>query len=672
MNNFSLQKLSIVAQVIFGFVVLLLLQLAIAAFSVNSQRHLSGNIDLSSGVIAPLLQMDSLLTQDLQNAAQAVSQHAAEQNPARLSQLQQKFNEYQTAYRRDFKQAQDYVEDMDEIAQMLNALNQATETTFAQAEAHLKAHAQLLQTRESEYAALAQFEHRWQYFGAEMKDVRFNMADADMASLWLLASIEQDANEASALLSRVPSIRAADELDEVARGLGYFDKNIATKNAIMLQRFPAVAAPLKSSLDILAHHINADDGVLHQQQQLLQAEAQSRRLLNELVHSLDASMAKLGALNEHLKSLSDNSSSSTKSALSSGGKTIWLVFFISLIVGLAVAAKVVSGVRKPISQLVRRLDSLAQNDLRDRHEKSTSGEFGEISNSLDKLSGNLSGIVRELKNQSQQLLTMADSSTRISSNSRQQIDYQKAQAETLASAVTEMEQTARDVANNARDTNQVVQTIYASTKSGQQVVNRNKELIGNLNDELNTAARVVEGLRKNSDSIGSIISVINGVAQQTNLLALNAAIEAARAGEQGRGFAVVADEVRTLATQTQASTAEIARMIEELQTSAVQATDIMLRNQSVASSCVEQSDMATEALSGIASGLDQIKNMTAAIAQAVGEQSSVATELAKGVVSMSDIADSVQREAIELEESSSKLNQMAQNQERLTSSFVLS
>lgn len=672
MNNFSLQKLSIVAQVIFGFVVLLLLQLAIAAFSVNSQRHLSGNIDLSSGVIAPLLQMDSLLTQDLQNAAQAVSQHAAEQNPARLSQLQQKFNEYQTAYRRDFKQAQDYVEDMDEIAQMLNALNQATETTFAQAEAHLKAHAQLLQTRESEYAALAQFEHRWQYFGAEMKDVRFNMADADMASLWLLASIEQDANEASALLSRVPSIRAADELDEVARGLGYFDKNIATKNAIMLQRFPAVAAPLKSSLDILAHHINADDGVLHQQQQLLQAEAQSRRLLNELVHSLDASMAKLGALNEHLKSLSDNSSSSTKSALSSGGKTIWLVFFISLIVGLAVAAKVVSGVRKPISQLVRRLDSLAQNDLRDRHEKSTSGEFGEISNSLDKLSGNLSGIVRELKNQSQQLLTMADSSTRISSNSRQQIDYQKAQAETLASAVTEMEQTARDVANNARDTNQVVQTIYASTKSGQQVVNRNKELIGNLNDELNTAARVVEGLRKNSDSIGSIISVINGVAQQTNLLALNAAIEAARAGEQGRGFAVVADEVRTLATQTQASTAEIARMIEELQTSAVQATDIMLRNQSVASSCVEQSDMATEALSGIASGLDQIKNMTAAIAQAVGEQSSVATELAKGVVNMSDIADSVQREAIELEESSSKLNQMAQNQERLTSSFVLS
>jgi methyl-accepting chemotaxis protein len=214
--------------------------------------------------------------------------------------------------------------------------------------------------------------------------------------------------------------------------------------------------------------------------------------------------------------------------------------------------------------------------------------------------------------------------------------------------------------------------IYSSTKSGQQVVNHNKELIGHLNDELNEAARVIESLRKNSDGIGSIVSVINGVAQQTNLLALNAAIEAARAGEQGRGFAVVADEVRTLATQTQASTAEIVQMIDSLQASAARATDIMVRNKTVAHSCVEQSDLASEALGGIASGLDRIKDMTAAIAQAVGEQSGVATELAKGVVTMSDIADNVHREAIELEASSSALSQMAQQQKHLTGSFVLS
>lgn len=666
-----MNKLSIVAQVIFGFAVLLVLQFVVAAFSITSQKTLSGNIDLSSGVVTPLLQSSSLLTQNLQGAAQAVSQHAAEQELAKLKDLQEKFSTYKQNYRREYQDAEDYAEDFPDIAQRLESLNQTTQPTFTEAESHLQAHERMLHARDSEMQALRQFEDKWQYFSAEMKDIRFNMADADIPSLWLLASIEQDANEASALLSKIPSIHDNSELSSRADELLYFWKNIERKYSIMQQRFPNVADPMLVVIAILKKHITANDGVLHQQQQLLLLETESRQLLQSLVQKLDKSMETLAELNNHLKSLSDNSSSDTKAALSSGGATIWLVFFISLVVGVAVAAKVVAGVRKPIKQLVGRLESLAQNDLRDSHEKSSIGEFGEISTSLDKLINNLAIILRNLKGQTNSLLVMADSSNRISSNSRQQIDHQKAQAETLASAVTEMEHTARDVATHARDTNNVVFDIYSSTKSGQQVVNRNKELIGNLNAELNTATGVVESLRKNSDGIGSIVSVINGIAAQTNLLALNAAIEAARAGEQGRGFAVVADEVRTLATQTQASTAEITDMIANLQNSAVQATDIMQRNKTVASSCVEQSDLASNALAGIANGLDQIKNMTAAIAQAVSEQSSVATELARGVVNMSDIADSVQREAVELEQSSSALNKMAQEQERLTNSFVL-
>src|SRR5690606_36175880 len=119
------------------------------------------------------------------------------------------------------------------------------------------------------------------------------------------------------------------------------------------------------------------------------------------------------------------------------------------------------------------------------------------------------------------------------------------------------------------------------------------------------------------------------------------------------------------------STAEIAQMIEELQRSSVQAVDIMQRNKSVAVNCVEQSTLANNALEGIASGLDRIKDMTAAIAQAVAEQSSVATELAKGVVAMSEVADAVQKDAIALEKTSGALNQMAHAQEKVTANFLL-
>lgn len=149
------------------------------------------------------------------------------------------------------------------------------------------------------------------------------------------------------------------------------------------------------------------------------------------------------------------------------------------------------------------------------------------------------------------------------------------QAQSLASAVTKMEQTAQHFANNANDTNNIMLNIYSSTKSGQIVVNKSKELIRNLNKKLSTTDVIVDSLRQNSDGIGSIISVINGIASQTNFWSLNAAIGAAHAGEQGGAFAVMANEVRILATQTQISTSEISEMISNLHSSVSQATEIM-------------------------------------------------------------------------------------------------
>lgn len=465
MKYLSLNKQSIVAQVVFGFFILLLLQLIIAAFSVRSQQHLSDNIDLASGRIMPVLQINALLSQDLQDAALAVSQHAAEQNLSRLADFQVEFHNRIASYRRRYQEFERYADDIPVMAQQLLTLNRSTDVTFTLAESHIHAHEKFLQTRASEFQALEQFENRWQYFDVELKDTRFSMADEDIPSQWLLVSIEQDANEAAMLLAKVPYVHTLDALAETAAELVYFWGNIDKKFTILMQRFPDVAEPLKASILMLGKHITDSDGVLLQQQKLLESERESRHLLQELTQNLDASMAQLAQLNERLKNLSHESSENTRSALSTGRATIWLVFLISLAIGIFVTTKVVSGVRKPISQLVLRLESLAKNDLRDCHEKSSAGEFGDISASLSKLTNNLTAIVSDLTAQSDKLLSMAESANRISSNSRKQIDYQKAQAETLASAVTEMEQTARGVADNARETSGVVFDIYSSTQS---------------------------------------------------------------------------------------------------------------------------------------------------------------------------------------------------------------
>ena len=237
--------------------------------------------------------------------------------------------------------------------------------------------------------------------------------------------------------------------------------------------------------------------------------------------------------------------------------------------------------------------------------------------------------------------------------------------------MAEMTATVNEVANSANSTLQEVQGANAETQTGQEIVRQNIATINSLASEIESASGVIYKLNEYSDNIGSVLDVIRGIADQTNLLALNAAIEAARAGEQGRGFAVVADEVRTLASKTQESTSEIQGMIERLQNGTKDAVTVMEKSQDEARISVDQTAKAGKALESITRAVGVINDMSTHIASSAEEQSAVTNEMHENITTISSLADQTAQGSNESLDASQQLAKLAAELKQMVSQFKI-
>jgi len=224
----------------------------------------------------------------------------------------------------------------------------------------------------------------------------------------------------------------------------------------------------------------------------------------------------------------------------------------------------------------------------------------------------------------------------------------------MAATVQEIDRSANDAASAAQQADE-------NAKRGQKVVSTSIEAIKDLANDVDHAAQVIGDVEKDSENIGSVLDVIKNIAEQTNLLALNAAIEAARAGEQGRGFAVVADEVRSLASRTQSSTQEIQTMIEKLQTATSNAVNVMRSGQEKAQGSVEQATEAGVSLDAITDAVTQITEMNIHIASAAKEQNSVTEDINRNLIHITDLSNQTSSNADKSEQSSDGLLELANN-----------
>ena len=406
--------------------------------------------------------------------------------------------------------------------------------------------------------------------------------------------------------------------------------------------------------------ITARDGVLQLHVDRLERRNDAERALN----ASDANIAKGVVELERLLKLADNKASEIEdqvnSTIASGNTIVVIVALISIAAAVLIGIVTVRAITRPLYRVNELLTVASSGDLTHRLDDSAQDEFGLLARNCNTLIGNLKELITAINVRAEQLAAASEQTSAVTEQTTHSIQDQKSQIGQVATATTEMHSTSQLVVQNAEDTLNQIKHADVEAENVRQISLENKNTIEILARDVEDAAEVINKLHQDSASIGGILDVIRGVADQTNLLALNAAIEAARAGEQGRGFAVVADEVRTLASRTQQSTQEINAMIEVLQAGAERAVAVMNQGKEQTVACVAQTEKATQALDIISDAVHKAHDVSSQIEQSAREQNTVSQEISEKLETIVGIAEETTAGAQQTSESSHEVARLAE------------
>jgi methyl-accepting chemotaxis protein len=344
---------------------------------------------------------------------------------------------------------------------------------------------------------------------------------------------------------------------------------------------------------------------------------------------------------------------------------------ICLLLIAGIAFSIALSITKPLSNVVTMMKDIAAGDgnLTQRLPAKTNDEISSLASGFNQFVDKIQSVVSKTSDTAASINNSVTTSNDLTEEISRSINSQRDKTDMVASAMTEMSSSAQEVSNNAEEAANSANAAHLSCNKAKGVVNKGIDSVKSLVSEVEKASEVINDLQGDVGNIVSVLEVIRGIAEQTNLLALNAAIEAARAGEQGRGFAVVADEVRTLASRTQDSTQEIQGMIERLQKGSEEAVNVMLSSKSAGEKTVETSASTGESLDEIINAVSIINDMNAQIANAAREQSQVGNSINENLLQILEESDKTANSTIENNKSSTALQKQASELNQLISQF---
>jgi methyl-accepting chemotaxis protein len=417
---------------------------------------------------------------------------------------------------------------------------------------------------------------------------------------------------------------------------------------------------------ITAQHKSYEKHVHEANVVFLQGDVQrAEKMAGDAVKEGDAMVKEMELM---LKEISEFTEESAKKAEAHEHVAIGVLIvlaIVSIAIGIVVSwlfsETLIKGVRKAIVT--------ASGDLTSEIVVDSTDEIGELLEAMNGMRGKLLDMVASMADITAQLSTASEEMSTVTRQTSDALRDQRSETEMVATAIHEMSATAKDVAANIAHTATAASEANEQTVGGSRVVNQSIEQINQLAKQIDTSSQAITEVEQYSDAISSVLDVIKGVAEQTNLLALNAAIEAARAGEQGRGFAVVADEVRTLAGRTQQSTEEINDTIEKLQAGSHQAVHAMEQSRKEMQSAVEYATQTGEALDAIAGAVSKIDEMSTQIASASEEQGAVSEEINKNITRINDMSSQTAAGAEDTATASGDLSRMASELQGLVAQF---